>query len=538
MRRFLKLSIVLAVLLTIGSVSIRAQSQSGFNLIAAAQSEGQLNTFVELAQAADLAEMLSTSNGPFTIVAPTDAAFSALSPELLSNLKSNPGYVRQVILYHTLKGSYYSDDLGTLGVTATGVGKDATFGTANGSVVVNGSARLVIKNINASNGVLHVIDAVLSPEGGIYGGWSSAASGGSASGNAYLPDPSGNPAYLSGDPVPYWAGVTRESMSCKGMTWTVLQQNGNSVRVGADRGTNPYRGDTSCAKSRPVLCFNRTMEGPPSSEYAHGWSHGQVKATDYVTGNQLSSREAADGLCQQNFGAGWRMAEFHEGGMGLYAGDSSGWAFWANGTLPVGQRFWVSIYDQAANPWDSVQPMRQPAFNSSSRVVVDPSQNPSYMGDDRMSEGEMRSQGRPWCKGMTWVVKRQANGLVQVGADKMTNAYVGDRSCPEVMPALCVNVGGFGPPANANGIDYSIGWSGANIKATGPVSGESLSTREAANNLCKNSFGNGWRMAEFHDGSLGTANTDGWEFWGYGDLQTGTRYWVAINDQHANPWNP
>lgn len=54
--------------------------------------------------------------------------------------------------------------------------------------------------------------------------------------------------------------------------------------------------------------------------------------------------------------------------------------------------------------------------------------------------------------------------------------------------------------------------------------------------LCVSSFGNGWRMAEFHDGSLGSQGV-GWALWAYGNLTTGQRFWVANNDQWANPWN-
>ena len=82
--------------------------------------------------------------------------------------------------------------------------------------------------------------------------------------------------------------------------------------------------------------------GIPTSGFG-SWARGAVRITSAVPGAQLTSRATADAVCAANLGAGWRMAEFHDGG---------GWSLWARGTLPVGVRFWTAINDQPANPWN------------------------------------------------------------------------------------------------------------------------------------------------------------------------------------------
>ncbi|MFJ9520057.1 RICIN domain-containing protein [Kitasatospora sp. NPDC101801] len=131
-----------------------------------------------------------------------------------------------------------------------------------------------------------------------------------------------------------------------GMTWANLEQRpGNLVHVGYDSASDPYNGDTTPVTALPLLCLSQdgrpAPAGIPTSGY-HSWVGGQVKATAPLPGTLLTSRAVADQTCANTFGAGWRMAEFH---------DASGWGFWANGTLPTGVRFWTAINDQPANPW-------------------------------------------------------------------------------------------------------------------------------------------------------------------------------------------
>ncbi|MEL7029615.1 MAG: fasciclin domain-containing protein [Pseudomonadota bacterium] len=121
------------------------------------------NTLVAALQAADLVDTLK-GEGPFTVFAPTDEAFAALPEGALDDLlkPENKDQLVAILTYHVVSGKYKSGDLAgqTLEVTTvqgTTVSIDATDG-----VKVDG-ANVVAADIKASNGVIHVIDAVITP---------------------------------------------------------------------------------------------------------------------------------------------------------------------------------------------------------------------------------------------------------------------------------------------------------------------------------------------------------------------------------------
>lgn len=174
----------------------------------------------------------------------------------------------------------------------------------------------------------------------------------------------------------------------KGMTWAKA---GHDARLGIDAvacasgdDCDAYAGDTACTVALPVLCLKQ--DGSPRPNYMvhpaggvmpdafyRGWAAGHIATTAPVVGKLLTSAAQADALCEANFGAGWRMAEHHDGrwmqgmgadrhyGNGLWHTDSpwsgsraqgGGWAFWAYGNVRDDTRFWVRIIDQRANCWD------------------------------------------------------------------------------------------------------------------------------------------------------------------------------------------
>ena len=152
------------------------------------------------------------------------------------------------------------------------------------------------------------------------------------------------------------AVISVEAQTRRGMTWTVLDQQGGYVHVGADGWTNAYQGDTSADQSLPLLCVNVDFQPAPywiSFDFYNGWVRGNVAATGPVQGYSLTSRQRADEICAQNFGWNWRMAEFHDGYYGPNFEYAGGWTFWGAGSLPWGTRFWTAINDQPANPWNS-----------------------------------------------------------------------------------------------------------------------------------------------------------------------------------------
>ncbi|MEV7084433.1 hypothetical protein AB0O07_00785 [Streptomyces sp. NPDC093085] len=141
-----------------------------------------------------------------------------------------------------------------------------------------------------------------------------------------------------------------------GMTWTVAAKGTDgTVRVGSDTRTDPYQGDTPASAVLPVLCLRVTGAAVPGSvtpDFYAGWSRGTVAATPPVSGTALTGRAVADNLCVQYYGAGWRMAEFHDGRYGPGLDAPGGWSFWAYGYVPEGTRLWTAIDDQSANPWN------------------------------------------------------------------------------------------------------------------------------------------------------------------------------------------
>ncbi|AVT32629.1 serine protease [Plantactinospora sp. BC1] len=150
------------------------------------------------------------------------------------------------------------------------------------------------------------------------------------------------------------------------MTWRVKEQRpDNVVLVGSDEQTNPYQGDTPATTSLPILCLSQTDAPIPAGitpDQYNGWSGGSVQLSAPVSGTRLSSPAEADWICASTFGAGWRMAEFHDGyyfvrrpfpGLPIPPLRArSGWNLWTHGTLPTNIRFWVHINDQAGNPWN------------------------------------------------------------------------------------------------------------------------------------------------------------------------------------------
>jgi hypothetical protein len=115
--------------------------------------------------AAGLADDLSGA-GPFTVFAPTDAAFAALPAGTIDALLADPtGDLANILLYHVLGASVKSTDLSDGQTATTLLGKDITV-TINANGVFINNAKVTVADIMADNGVVHVIDAVLLPPSG------------------------------------------------------------------------------------------------------------------------------------------------------------------------------------------------------------------------------------------------------------------------------------------------------------------------------------------------------------------------------------
>ena len=132
------------------------------DIVDTAVSAGSFGTLVAAVQAAGLVDTRK-GEGPVTVFAPTDEAFAALPKGTVDSLlqPENKDQLVAILTYHVVPGKVMSTDLSD-GMTATTVqGSDVTIGTTGG-VTVNG-ANVVAADVEASNGVIHVIDAVILP---------------------------------------------------------------------------------------------------------------------------------------------------------------------------------------------------------------------------------------------------------------------------------------------------------------------------------------------------------------------------------------
>jgi uncharacterized surface protein with fasciclin (FAS1) repeats len=125
---------------------------------------GTFNTLAAALTAAGLVETLQ-GDGPFTVFAPTDDAFAALPEGLLEALllPENVGVLQAILTYHVVSGTVLAADV-TTGDVPTVEGSSIAVDTSMG-VVLNGTSNVTATDIMASNGVIHVIDAVLLPPG-------------------------------------------------------------------------------------------------------------------------------------------------------------------------------------------------------------------------------------------------------------------------------------------------------------------------------------------------------------------------------------
>ena len=151
-------SVALAMLLTVGGAA------SAKDLVETAMAAGQFSILLKAATEVGLDKTLAQP-GPYTVFAPTDAAFSALPPGMLEMLMKpeNKALLMQVLGYHTLFGRLTTKDLkDDKSAAKTTNGQDLILEKKTGGVMAN-EAKIVTPDIAADNGVIHVIDKVLLP---------------------------------------------------------------------------------------------------------------------------------------------------------------------------------------------------------------------------------------------------------------------------------------------------------------------------------------------------------------------------------------
>ena len=146
------------------AMSVSAAAASDLNIVETAVQAGSFNTLVAAVQAADLVDVLS-GEGPFTVFAPTDEAFAALPEGTVESLlqPENRDDLVAILTYHVIPGAVMSSDIsGQMLDVETVQGSTVSIDATSGVTVDNAS--VVSADIVASNGVIHVIDAVILPE--------------------------------------------------------------------------------------------------------------------------------------------------------------------------------------------------------------------------------------------------------------------------------------------------------------------------------------------------------------------------------------
>jgi len=132
------------------------------NIVETAQANEDFSTLVTAVTQADLGETLS-GEGPFTVFAPTNAAFEKLPEGTLESVLEDKEKLKSILTFHVVPGSVMSSDLSDGMVVKTVQGQEIKISVTDEGVMVN-DAKVVTADIKTSNGVIHVIDSVLLPE--------------------------------------------------------------------------------------------------------------------------------------------------------------------------------------------------------------------------------------------------------------------------------------------------------------------------------------------------------------------------------------
>jgi len=142
------------------TLSLSALAAQAKDIVDTAVAAGQFKTLATALQAAGLIETLK-GKGPFTVFAPTDAAFAKIPKAQLDALLADKAKLSAVLTYHVVSGKVMAKDV-KAGKVKTVQGSELTLGTMGGVTV--DAAKVVQADIAADNGVIHVIDSVVMPK--------------------------------------------------------------------------------------------------------------------------------------------------------------------------------------------------------------------------------------------------------------------------------------------------------------------------------------------------------------------------------------
>jgi uncharacterized surface protein with fasciclin (FAS1) repeats len=157
-------TVALAAGLVFGTPSGEEEKSAdpSMNIVETAISAGSFSTLVAAVQAAGLVETLS-GEGPFTVFAPTDEAFAEIPEDQLNALLADKEALTAVLTYHVVSGKVMSGDVVKLSSAETVNGQSVEIKVMDGKVMIDG-AQVISADVEATNGVIHVINKVILPK--------------------------------------------------------------------------------------------------------------------------------------------------------------------------------------------------------------------------------------------------------------------------------------------------------------------------------------------------------------------------------------
>ena len=138
-----------------------AAAATGSDFVAVAEANGNFSILIQALEAAGLTDDLQGA-GPFTVFAPTDAAFNQLGAATVDALLKDTRQLSQILLFHVVPNEVLADDL-TNGLEATTLQGSPIEFTLTGSTAKVQDSNIIVPDVQASNGVIHVIDKVMLP---------------------------------------------------------------------------------------------------------------------------------------------------------------------------------------------------------------------------------------------------------------------------------------------------------------------------------------------------------------------------------------
>jgi uncharacterized surface protein with fasciclin (FAS1) repeats len=150
----------LAVVAAIAATSIAKAPTK--DIVDTAVGAGQFKTLASLLGKAGLVDTLK-GTGPFTVFAPTDAAFAKLPADLVKKVTNDKKLLTTILTYHVVAGRVLAKDVVKLKSAKTVQGEAVSIKVRGGKVSLNGATKVVATDVLATNGVIHVIDTVLLP---------------------------------------------------------------------------------------------------------------------------------------------------------------------------------------------------------------------------------------------------------------------------------------------------------------------------------------------------------------------------------------